>query len=238
MWLNSNLISTEWLEVHVHRLKSFIKMGKNIPGYQKSWQCNPVVLWGLTVRVLLCSNSLLYKMHFATLSGDIRLKLCLDRLNEVAMLNIWNASFFQHCHTNFPPGFDMDKQSYFFYFPTALISLRSNIQLNATASLCAGSLRQMVDCLGKCIKCDHEHLTWPLWCHLCWPAYPPYIPSWRRRPGWSLRTPPGEHKEETHLEIRCYILQQPIRSNVCTVTDLSDSCRLMWLGRALQYSDA
>lgn len=45
---------------------------------------------------------------------------------------------------------------------------------------------------------DLKHLTWPLWCHLCWPACPPYSPSWRRRPGWSLRTPPrGEDKEDT-----------------------------------------
>lgn len=47
-----------------------------------------------------------------------------------------------------------------------------------------------------------KRLTWPLWCRLCWPACPPYSPSLRRRPDWSLWTPPGENKEKRKRHVQ------------------------------------
>lgn len=49
-----------------------------------------------------------------------------------------------------------------------------------------------------------KRLTWPLWCRLCWPACPPCSPNLRRRPDWSLRTPPGENEERR----KCHVWQQ------------------------------
>lgn len=66
-------------------------------------------------------------------------------------------------------------------------------------------------------RASFRHLTWPLWCHLCWPACPPYSPSWRRRPGWSRRTPPGGgDKENTQPDIRRHVVQeQSGKGQVC-----------------------
>lgn len=142
-----------------------------------------------SARVVLCWNAWLYNIHFATLSGDIRLKLCLERLNEV--IKYFHILFNTVTHIS---HLDWTRiSSLIFTFPTGLISLRSIIELSATERKELKSLCELTDADYRlCGQMDIKTwaLTWLLWCHLCWPACPPYIPNWRRRPGWSLRTQP------------------------------------------------
>lgn len=114
-------------------------------------------------------------------------------------LHRFKSSFKQSC---------MSESHYSLDFPECIPGfLRTHARCRwkeRTGAFCAGSLGQITHCVVQMHLKDRsslpvlECLTWPLWCHLCWPACPPCSPSSRRKPGWSLRTPPAEDEGEKH----------------------------------------